>query len=487
MKYKPINPYLLERREYYLNNTEAFVEEVFGHIIWEKQIDILESLKENKYTSIGSCHNAGKTFTLGLAAWWFSILFYPAIVAIINPTLRQSERQVFSEILDLHEGAKIDVGGQPGNRRTQDIKFSNTSNIHLVPVGRSVKAFEKSHGLHSRSGNILLLIDEASAIPNIIIDSLMGSMSSRGARMLMAGNPVRTEGRFYESFSSPLYHNIHIGIDDVLQSEKAQSLPSLITKEFGDEIRTLYGEDSYEYKTKVLGIFDTENTKTFFSHKTYLEALQRKEPKRLPDKPNNAGISTRLYENLKRWEEEVILGIDTSRTGRDANVASLRRGFKAIIEYSQSDRNMSALAGAIKSIIRNNPDIQRVHVDGVGEGAALCDFLKDDPTIAHLIVPIVSNKVARDTRRFANTRAEGMSHYRDWMMYGAFAGDKRFGDCTTFGYSEDANERLLIESKRSMNYKNIKSPDCTDATMLTFCEPQGQHTQIRTDFKVMKA
>src|SRR5262245_32484989 len=56
---------------------------------------------------------------------------------------------------------------------------------------------EALQGFHAE--HLLFLIDEASGIPDIVFEVGMGALSTPGAKVVMAGNPTRTSGFFYDT------------------------------------------------------------------------------------------------------------------------------------------------------------------------------------------------------------------------------------------------------------------------------------------------
>ena len=59
---------------------------------------------------------------------------------------------------------------------------------------------EALQGFHAE--HLLFLIDEASGIDDIVFEVGMGALSTPGAKVVMAGNPTRTSGFFYDTHHS---------------------------------------------------------------------------------------------------------------------------------------------------------------------------------------------------------------------------------------------------------------------------------------------
>src|SRR6185437_8695828 len=97
-------------------------------------------------------------------------------------------------------------------------------------------------GLHDE--NMLLVLDEAPGIPEIVFELGLGTMSTPGAKMLMAGNPSELSGFFYDT---------HHSLRDRWKTMKVSSED--VPRAIGhiDDIIAKYGKDSNAYRVRVLG------------------------------------------------------------------------------------------------------------------------------------------------------------------------------------------------------------------------------------------
>jgi hypothetical protein len=48
-----------------------FATHVLGVTLWQREIEILHSIKSRRRTAVKACHGVGKTFTLAVAALWW--------------------------------------------------------------------------------------------------------------------------------------------------------------------------------------------------------------------------------------------------------------------------------------------------------------------------------------------------------------------------------------------------------------------------------
>lgn len=94
---------LLERAQ---RDPVWWCESVLGVKPWSKQIEIMESVRDNPRTAARSCHGAGKSFTAGQVILWFLNAFSPSIVLSTAPTWRQVEKLVWKEVRASHARAR---------------------------------------------------------------------------------------------------------------------------------------------------------------------------------------------------------------------------------------------------------------------------------------------------------------------------------------------------------------------------------------------
>ena len=106
-------------------------------------------------------------------------------------------------------------------------------------------------GFHAE--HLLFLIDEASGIPDVVFEVGMGALSTPGAKVLMAGNPTRTSGFFYDTHHSlrNRWHTMHVSCLDVPRAQGHI-----------EDIRAKYGEGSNAWRVRVLGEFPTADDET---------------------------------------------------------------------------------------------------------------------------------------------------------------------------------------------------------------------------------
>lgn len=84
----------------YLDEPVGWVSSTTGEFMWSRQREIAQSVHDNRYTAVKSCHGSGKSFTAArVCAWWLSI-HAPgeAFVVTTAPTYNQVHAMRWREI-----------------------------------------------------------------------------------------------------------------------------------------------------------------------------------------------------------------------------------------------------------------------------------------------------------------------------------------------------------------------------------------------------
>lgn len=95
----------------------------------------------------------------------------------------------------------------------------------------------------------------------------MGALSTPGAKVLMAGNPTRASGFFYETHHSlrSRWQTMHVSCLDVPRAQGHI-----------EDIRAKYGEGSNAWRVRVLGEFPTADDETVIPLQLVLSAVERR-------------------------------------------------------------------------------------------------------------------------------------------------------------------------------------------------------------------
>src|SRR6266851_543723 len=169
-----------------------FANQFLGASLWDREAEILRSIKDHRRTAVKACHGVGKTFTLAVATLWWLARYPEGIVLTTSPTQRQVRTQLWSEIHRAVERARVPY---PKLKATE-IKFRDDNNF---AIGFSTNHSENFQGYHGKY--ILIIADEAPGIESGIWDAIAGTMAAGKVHIVMAGNPTVSSGAFFDAFT----------------------------------------------------------------------------------------------------------------------------------------------------------------------------------------------------------------------------------------------------------------------------------------------
>lgn len=297
---------------------------------------------------------------------------------------------------------------------------------------------EALQGFHAQ--NILFLIDEASGVPESVFQVAEGALSTEGAYVVMAANPTREDGYFYES-----HHRMR---DRWAALHWDGELSPLVAKQYIDDMRLKYGVDSPIYQVRVKGNFATAIDGVIPLHLCVSAQQREVEP-----------------------YGEVIWGLDVARFGDDSTCLAKRQGntqLEPTREWFGKDTMQTA--GLIAQEYAATPDKYRpvsINVDVIGIGAGVVDRLKE------LGLPVRGINVAESASvsdKYSRLRDELWFMGREWLE----AKDCKLADdqpliaeLTTVKYQILSTGKIKVESKDEMKKRGVSSPNRADAWLLT--------------------
>jgi hypothetical protein len=294
-------------------------------------------------------------------------------------------------------------------------------------------------GLHNAGSSVVVIMDEASAIPDKIHEVSEGAMTDGEPWWFQFGNPTRNTGRFKACFGKlrHRWHTRHVDSRSVRISNKKQI----------DAWIKDYGLSSDFVKVRVLGQFPAMGDKQFISS-AEAEAAQ----KRVIEPDNGAAL---------------IMGIDPARFGSAQTVFRFRQGRDARsippMKFRGLD-NMQIAYHAAGAITKYNPDA--VCCDA-GNGSGVIDRLRELKYKVHEVWFGGTDRAGD----YADNRTAMWADIKDWLPGGMIDGDQELYD-DLIGpekrYTGKQGDTIKLESKAEMEDRGLASPDNGDALALTF-------------------
>jgi len=424
----------------YGNDPVLFVEEMLGAQPFDYQAEFLRALLDERKMSVKSGHGTGKSTTASWAMLWFMLLRYPCKVVVTAPTSSQLFDAMFAEL-------KRWINELP--KELQQLLNVKSDRVELVSAPaeafiscRTARAEtpEALAGVHS--DHVLLIVDEASGVPEQVYEAAAGSMSGHNATTLMLSNPTRSSGTFFES------HN-RMANSWWTRTWSCKDSP-LVSHEFVDEMELRYGPESNAYRVRVLGEFPLSDDNTIIPYHL-VEAAQTRDV-------------------VVSDEATVVWGLDVARFGSDATALCKRQG--PIVTELRSWRGLDLMqtTGRIVAEYEALAPSKRpaeILVDSIGVGSGVVDRLQE------LGLPVRGVNVAESPSMgdtYMNLRSELWFKCKAWLEDRSCKlpkDDQLIAELTAIRYSFTSSGKMKAESKDEMRKRGLGSPDLADALCLT--------------------
>lgn len=406
--------------------------------------------------AVASGHGVGKTALVAMLILW-ALSTRPDTRGVVTA---QTETQLRSKSWpELGKWHRMSVC-EPMFKYTRTSIYSadqaheNTWRVDLIPW--SATNTEAFAGLHNLGKRILLVFDEASAIPDAVWETAEGALTDVDTEIVWTvfGNPTRAGDRFRQCFEGGKFAHrwLSMHVD-------SRTVPHTNQKLFERWIAD-YGEDSDFVRVRVLGQFPRIDADSFIPRDLATEATDRV-----------------IHAS---FVEPVVLGVDVGRFGDDPSVIFPRRGRDATtlpVQIFPSIDTMT-LASAI-AYQAQTYDARQIFVDEGGVGGGVVDRLLQMRApvlgIDFSARPLGANLITTGVR-YANRRAEVWGAMRDWLSGGSIpalehAGVSLIDELAGPRYGLDPKERIQLERKREMRSRGAPSPNIADALALTFAYP----------------
>ena len=436
---------LKEAFQRYLKNPVLFVSEVFKVKPTEHQAEVLMSLvAEGAHVTVRSGHGTGKSAVLSWIVLWGLLLHDDVKIPCTAPSSHQLFDVLWSEIAKWHERMP------PLLRRLILVQSSSICVVgHEKTRFAAARTARKENpdalqGFHAKT--LIYLIDEASGIYEKIFMPVEGALSTPGAKIIMCGNPTRTEGYFYRS---------HVGKEaKYWKSFMFSSAESpLVGEKYPRQMAEKYGKDSNIYKVRVLGEFPTSSYDTLIPLE-WVESARGRDVK---------------YPQAKR-----IAGLDIARFGDDKTAFLSRQGgrlFHIDLWYKQ---DLMDTCGRVVAAFREKKLFDVVYADVIGLGSGVVDRLRE------MEVPVIGVNVSEGASikpKFNRMRDELWWKCREWFESQMCRLEPNMehlddleGELTSIKYRFTSSGKIRVESKDDLKKRASESPNIADALCLTFAE-----------------
>lgn len=459
----------------YAADPVGFVTEGLRESVWSKQVEILNSVRDNKRTAVPACHSPGKSHIAARAiAWWVSV-HPPDKVRVVTTatTFRQVRGILWPHIRRLHATHHL-----PGEVLTTEWKIDDI----VIADGFSAADHNEAavQGIHAE--NLLIVVDEAGGISQTIGNAIEALMTGGHTRLLLLGNPPTDQiGSWFErACRSDLYNVIPIdaySTPNFTGEVVGAWAKNLVDPAWVNDVISEFGEESPFVQARIHARFPRTTTNVTIPI-DWLEAAVVEEPV---------------------WGGRVRLGVDVAADGGDEFVVARADGLCShIVHNSTNNDNAVAVAGIVLDHIhraqkdhadRGVRERVRVKVDSIGVGWGVVSLLKEWGKENRHDADIIAVNVAErayENEKFANQRAEMWWNLRTLLQPSPDGGQdvtlavdrKVIAQLTAPTYRANSSGRIQIEAKADMKRRGVSSPDRAEALLLALFEPPTHEYSI---------
>ena len=424
--------------EMYGDDPVGFVRDVLQAEPDEWQASVMMAVaKGQRRISVRAGHGVGKSTFVAWLAIWHMVTRYPQKTVMTAPTAGQLFDALFAEI-------KLWINRLPAPIRSLFEMTSEKVVLKSAPEASFISARTSSAdrpealaGIHSE--HVLILVDEASAVPEAVYESAAGSMSGHDACTILIGNPTRNSGLFFKT---------HHALASEWKTYHVSCLDSpRVARDFVKQIADTYGPESNAYRVRVLGEFALRDDDTLISAELVDSAMSR--------------------DVVLDEKEALVYGIDVARFGDDRSVLCKRRG-NVVVEFKTwQGLDLMQLTGAIVNEAKLDKPAEMC-IDSIGLGSGVADRLRE---LGFVVRDVNVSEASAMNPQAAKLRDELWLSVKEWLNARACKipkMDELRQELVAPTYTFTSNGKIKVEGKQEMKRRGMRSPDLADSLGLTF-------------------
>lgn len=448
--------------------------------LWSKQIEVMESVRDNPRTAVKACHGVGKSYIAATTAAWWASAFPPDDTLIVStaPTAAQVSAILWEEIRRAWKEGELPgkVGGDNVWRSEGGVLIG----LGRKPADHATHAFQ---GLHKR--RILVVIDEACGVAPQLWTAFEAVATGINCRQLAIGNPD-DPGTEFAKVCKPGsgWEVIRISAFDSpnLTGEPVPDLLSevLVSREWVEDKKERWGVDSPRYQSKVLGEFP-EIGEDVLVPPLWIERAQN-----LDLLAEDFGESGKTGDLSERSLGVARVSVDVARFGSDETIIGVRRGGRFRVTKTLAMSATTETVGYVLAGVRGlDGGAHGIIVDGAGVGGGVVDGLREymretwggeggssgESGRAPAVVDFQAGGKPRDPKKFLNLRAEWWWKLREMFQAGEIdidpADDVLAAQLGSVKYFFNSKGQIQIESKADLKKRGMPSPDRADCLMMS--------------------
>lgn len=424
--------------EAYRDDPVGFVRNVLGAKPLPWQEDFLRAIaRGERRISVRAGHGVGKSTACSWALIHHATTRYPQKAVVTAPTAAQLFDALYAEL-------KAWVNRLPPVLRDSFDVFSDRIALKGAPESSFISVRTSSSerpealaGVHSE--HVLLVVDEASAVPEPVFEAAAGSMSGHSATTILISNPTRNSGLFYKTHHDLAadWFRMHVSCRD----------NPLVSSDFIAQIAATYGESSNAFRIRVLGEFALADDDTLI-------------PADLVDSAAERDVTVSPTEPL-------VYGLDVARFGTDRTALCKRKGNVVLEIRHWGGLDLMQTVGAVMNEAKKDAP-EEICVDTIGLGSGVADRLREMGLNVRDVNVAESSAMNPNANRL---RDELWLSVKDWLGTRAVRIPKDEvlrQELVAPRYTFTSTGKVVVESKDGLKKRGMRSPDLADALCLTF-------------------
>ncbi len=415
------------------------------------QTEVLQAIRDGLLTldqaiqiAIASGHDIGKTALLCWLILWGLSTFENTRIIVTANTETQLKTKTWPELKKWHRLCITSHWFKYNATSLHAIEDSHKETWRADMIPWSEHNSEAFAGLHNKGKRIILVFDEASAIPDIIWEVSEGALVDADTEIiwLAFGNPTQNSGRFKECFG----RFKHRWTTKQIDSRSAKISNKAKIQEWIDD----YGLDSDFVKVRVRGMFPNMSDKQFYSVEDVDGAFGKE-------------LQPGQYDFAP-----VIITVDPAWEGNDTMEIGKRQGltFKILRTIPKNDNDIQM--AQIIAGIEDDEKADAVFIDG-GFGTGIISAGRTWGRSWQ----IVWFAGAATKQGFLNKRAEMAQDAKQWLKDGgAIPVDNELReDILSPETVPRTDGKVQLEDKKLIKKRLGRSPGKFDAWILSFAFP----------------
>jgi hypothetical protein len=422
----------------YKDDPVGFVTIVLGATpdAWQARV-MRDVARGERRISVRAGHGVGKSAFCAWLSIWHMVCRYPQKTVMTAPTAGQLFDALFVEV-------KYWINKLPAPIRALFEMTSEKVTLKAAPEASFISARTSSAdrpealaGIHSEY--VLLIVDEASAVPEPVFESAAGSMSGHSAATILIGNPTRNSGMFFRT---------HHALASEWRTYHVSCLDSpRVAPDFVKQIADTYGPDSGAYRVRVLGEFALRDDDTLIPAELVDSAMSR-----------DVTMDTK---------EPYVYGLDVARFGDDRSVLCKRRG-NVVTEFRVwQGLDLMQLTGAIVNEAKVDTPAE-ICVDSIGLGSGVADRLRE---LGYTVRDVNVSESSAMNPTAAKLRDELWLSVKEWLNARACKLPKLpelRQELVAPTYTFTSSGKVKVEGKQEMKRRGMRSPDLADSLCISF-------------------